>query len=156
MEILTEIDKAYIAGFFDGEGCISISKYQGKNNRTPVYSLQVVIVQKGIDTLAALYNLTKIGTIHSRDKYHPDTYEWHIPRLDAVDFLTAILPYLRNKKMEAEVAIEYQEKQGRQHFTGLGYTVSPEHIAEKEMYYQKLHKLKGTSSIGRGRPVKSP
>ncbi len=152
MNDLTEVQKAYIAGFFDGEGCISISKYQGKNNRTPVYSLQVVIVQKGIDALFEMYELVGVGSFHERKKYHVGTYEWRIPPIDAADFLKEILPYLKSKKQEAEIAIEYQSKQGHKNSTGKGYTVPQNLIDEKEAYYLQLQKLKGTSAIKRGRP----
>jgi hypothetical protein len=156
MNKLTEFEKAYIAGFFDGEGCISISKYQGKNNRTPVYFLQVVIVQKGIDTLLELQQSTGIGSLHDRAKYSAGTYEWRIPGRAAADFLAVILPYLRNKKEEAEIAIEYQSKQGHKGSTGRGYTVPQELIDEKESYYLRLQNLKGKSGKGgkRGRPTR--
>lgn len=154
MNKLTEIDKAYIAGFFDGEGCISISKYQGPNNRTPVYFLQVVLVQKGISPLFELRELVGVGTIHDRTKYSKGVYEWRLPARDAAEFLVAILPYLRNKREQAEIAIEYQSKQGHKISGGRGWTVPQELIDEKETYYKKLQELKGKSGASgkRGRP----
>jgi hypothetical protein len=153
MNKLTETEKAYIAGFFDGEGCVSISKYKREGaNRTPSYTLQVVIAQKGIAILNGLYAITGIGVIHERYKYHPGTYEWRLNPKDAVDFLTEILPYLRGKYQEAMIAIEYQSKQGTKNHKGRGYVVPQALIDEKESYYKKLQEMKGTSSIKRGRP----
>jgi hypothetical protein len=155
MNKLNETDKAYIAGFFDGEGCISISKYQREGrNKTPVYSLQVVIAQKGVDVLHDLQFLTGVGALHERHKYHPGTYEWRLSPNDALDFLTEILPYLRGKHQEALIAIEYQNKQGNKNHKGKGYIVPVELVQEKDSYYLKLQELKGTSSIKRGRPRK--
>ncbi len=154
MNQLTETEKAYIAGFFDGEGCVSISKYQGKNNRTPVYSLQVVLAQKGIEPLFELQELTGAGTIHDRTKYHKGTYEWRMNARDANDFLIAIVSYLKCKRKQVELAIEYQSQQGHKKSGGKGWVVPQEMIDKKESYYLKLRELKGTSSIGRGRPKK--
>jgi hypothetical protein len=59
--------------------------------------------------------------------------------------LTAILPYLLGKKQEAEIAIEYQSQQGHSHSMGKGWTVPQNMIDDKEQYYRKLQKIKGTS-----------
>jgi hypothetical protein len=156
MKELSETNKAYLAGFIDGEGCIHISKWQGKNNRTPVYCLNVVISQKGAKSkflLSALRDLTGgIGSIHE-ESADPSMQAWRINPNDAVDLLKAVLPYLILRKEEAEIAIEYQWKQGHKNSTGKGYVVPPEIVAEKEAFYQRLHALKGTSGL-RGRPKK--
>jgi intein-encoded DNA endonuclease-like protein len=151
MNELTETEKAYIAGFFDGEGCISISKHQGKNNRTPVYCLNTILAQKGIDILAYILETTGVGSLNERKKYYPGTYELRISPLESVDLLKAILPYLKGKKHEAEIAIEYQSQQSHKNSGGKGWIVPQEMVDKKESYYLKLQQLKGTSGK-RGRP----
>jgi intein/homing endonuclease len=157
MNELTETQKAYLAGFFDGEGCVSIGKYQGKHNRTPVYQLMIVIAQKVV-MLPELCKMTGVGSVHAkRDKNGQVYQQWRMSPRDGVDFLKAILPYLKNKQMEARIAIEFQSKQGHKNNTvGIGWIVPKELIAEKERYYQTLRSLKGTSggNGGRGAPKK--
>lgn len=149
MNIITETEKAYIAGFMDGEGCISIGKYQGKHNRTPVYQLQLVISQK-VDVLRDLCRIAGVGSVCLNNHKEGRKYQqWRMSPHDAVDFLKAILPYLRVKRQEAEIAIEFQEKQGNKNFVGLGYTTPQHLIDEKESYYQALRSLKGDSAKGR-------
>ena len=152
MNILTEAEKAYLAGFFDGEGCISIGKYQGKNNRTPVYQLMVVVSQK--EDLSELCRLAGVGSVVVNNHRHGWVYySWRMSPHDGAEFLATILPYLRNKAQEAEIAIEYQSRQGHKTSTGRGYIVPQHLIDEKERYYQTLRTLKGRSGGmgGRGR-----
>ncbi len=152
MNILTETQKAYIAGFFDGEGCVSIGKYQGKKNRTPTYQLMVVISQKD-DVLHELRDMVGIGSVcgnnHTKGRYYN---QWRMSPKDGVKFLEMILPYLRYKANQAELAIEFQSKQGHKLGAGIGYTVPQHLIDEKERYYQSMKDFKGNGS--RGRPKK--
>lgn len=156
MNDLTEIQKAYIAGFFDGEGCVTILKAppSGKS-RTAVYSLTVIISQNGDIPIVELVELTGVGSIHEHTQ-SPGAYNWQIRSKEARDFLVAILPYLKSKKEQAEIAIEYQNKQTHKNSTGRGYTVPQNLIDEKEAYYLQLQNLKGISGkLGRrGRPRK--
>jgi LAGLIDADG endonuclease len=154
MNELTEIQKAYIAGFFDGEGCISILKhFAGGKHKSSTYALTVILSQNGTIPLFEMLELTGVGSIHEKTQ-NPGSYNWQIRSIDASDFLKLILPYLKCKKEQAEVAIEFQGKQGHKNSTGRGYTVPLELSQEKETYYLKLQTMKGTSSKGRGRPKK--
>ena len=148
MNKLTEPDKAYLAGFFDGEGCISISKFQGKNNRTPVYQLQVAVSQKS-NVLVDLCQMSGLGTIF----HNPiqGVYQWRLSPREGAELLEAIYPYLRNKSVEAQIAIEYQSRQGHKNSGGKGWTVPQELIDEKESYYQRLREIKGKSGANGGR-----
>jgi hypothetical protein len=151
---LTETEKAYIAGFFDGEGCINISKYQGKNNRTPSYYLQVIIAQNGFVTLSQIREWAGVGALN---QVSPKIYHWTISSQEAANFLKIILPYLHNKAAEANVAIDFQSRQGHKQIghTGKGWVVPKNLIDEKETYYKKLQDMKGMSGkLGRrGRPL---
>jgi hypothetical protein len=158
MNILTEIDKAYIAGFFDGEGCVVISKSHGKESRTPRYALVVVVSQKGIVPLGDLCNMTGVGKIYISNKA-ANAHSWTISNSHAKEFLAAILPYLRVKKQQAALAIEFAEKFNRQtrvYARGRkavgGSMPIPQYIVdEKERYRLLLHEMKngGPRSFGR-------
>ena len=48
MNKLTELEKAHLAGFFDGDGCITIlrdKRRAGDKNRSPAFRLHVSITQ---------------------------------------------------------------------------------------------------------------
>lgn len=92
-----QITDEYAAGFFDGEGCVRISRVGER------YKLQVKISQldrRPLDLLSNKYG----GVVYesSRCPY------WEIASRQASTFLSAILPYLIVKKKEAEIAVEFQ------------------------------------------------
>ena len=159
MKSITETEKAYLAGFFDGEGCVSISKAQPKNHRIPKYAMNVAVVQKGIKMLAGFQELTGIGNIYETKQAYSG-YSWQFSGNTAKEFLVAILPYLINKKQQAELAIEFAEKYNRRtriYSTGRkkvgGSMPTPQHIVdEKEQYRLLLHKLKGASGKSGRKP----
>jgi intein/homing endonuclease len=153
MNELTETQKAYLAGFFDGEGCVSIGKYQGKHNRTPVYQLMVVVAQK-VRALDEMCKMAGVGSVLANTKDGEVYQQWRMSPRDGAEFLKAILPYLKIKAMEARVAIEFQSKQGHQKGNGIGYTVPQTLINEKEKYYQVLRTIKGRSGGNGGRGPK--
>ena len=145
MNNITEAEKAYLAGFTDGEGCINISKYQGKHNRTPVYNLTFTITQKNLSTLEHLCSLTGLGHIYKltySQNAMANMWQWKISCRETIVLLKQIFPYLRNKSMEAELAIEFQEQQGHRNSNGKGYPATAEQVASKEHYYLRLRELK--------------
>lgn len=117
MEKLTETEKAYLAGFIDGEGCISITKYKSKIiNRSISYVLKLHIYQSGIsgyEMLKTWKNKVGLGFI-SGNKYpeHPaykDSHEWQITANDAILLLNEVIPYLVIKQSQAQLAIKFQK-----------------------------------------------
>jgi len=91
---LSETEKAYIAGLIDGEGTIGVHKGKGAC-LTP----RVQIANTNIPILTWL--LEKIGTgyVH-RTEYETAFY-------DVKPLLTATLPYLKIKKRQAELVMEF-------------------------------------------------
>lgn len=102
---MTEAEWAYLAGFFDGEGCISLHTRYKKDG----YRVRLTISQSD-PKLKTLYKQTGIGRIHrvepsGRFKSRPN-YQWIINAHKEVElFLSHILPYLRFKKRQARWAI---------------------------------------------------
>jgi len=104
-------DLAYIAGLFDGEGNIAIVKRKKKEGRTvPIYHL-VVRVGMCDEYLPRWLKMAFGGYIsfYKRpNSKHRDLYTWSIGYNNAIDFLMAILPFLKLKKPQVELAIEFQ------------------------------------------------
>jgi hypothetical protein len=108
---MKKIDLAYMAGVFDGEGCICISKAMPREGRHhPGYHLECAVSMAN-EYLPALFRFCFGGSIylyqHKNPKHKP-TWEWHISARKARAFLMRILPYLTIKKGEAELAIKFQ------------------------------------------------
>lgn len=97
------LDLSYLAGFFDGEGSINILTRKRKNWNTE-YQLTVAIGQKDgatLDWLKENYG----GNVYlvKRD----GSFYWACSNRAAQNFLQQLLPYLKYKKPQAELALTY-------------------------------------------------
>lgn len=103
---LTELEKAYIAGFFDGEGCVNLS-CRNKKNGAIVSEITIEISNNDYEVMKFIHKLVG-GTIYKRyDLKHPHTLRLYAG--NAAKFLTTILPYLVTKKRQAQLGIEFQK-----------------------------------------------
>lgn len=105
------IDLAYVAGFFDGEGCITTSIVKKKARKTHhIYSI-IVITNTNLAVLEYIQSIFSFGRITEK-KYDPGrkTRCWAYI-IDAsslvLEFLEAIRPYLLVKVEQADLAISY-------------------------------------------------
>lgn len=98
---MEETSLSYLAGWFDGEGCIQI-----------VGSTLHVSITNTFHPLLSFLQEVFAGTIH--DTTQPDNtkpvYMWRICANNALVFLTCITPYLREKRPQAELAIDLLTK----------------------------------------------
>lgn len=136
--LLTDIELSYMAGLFDGEGCIRVIKHATNHS---AYNLQVVIGITYVHSLEILRD-TFGGSIIIRRKeksHYKQLYSWTIYGRDAHNFLISVLPYLQEKKEQAILAEEYYKKFG--HSTN-GKSRYASERAEQEWYYRKLQELK--------------
>ena len=105
INILSIEDAAYIAGILDGEGSVLLDKGGSitYHVRVKVYNTFPGIVEWIALTIGH-------GNIHKRKKYsddHKQGWEWCITGRRAIDLLKQLYPYLKIKKLQAEVAFEY-------------------------------------------------
>lgn len=134
---------AYLAGLFDGEGSIVICCSSGKKNRiASSYWLQVGITNTDRELIDWLYD-TFGG--HISDNSHSPSYKrqrpcwaWRVTTREAGRFLKSIYPYLRIKKNQAEIAIEFQEHMSS--FAG-NKALSKETLEMREGYRSQLRAL---------------
>ncbi len=105
---MKEIDLAYMAGLLDGEGCISITKVIPSTNlRNPSYgvSVRVSMVDKNIPVL---FHSAFGGSLSQKNyKEYKTQWQWGIYGYPAIVSLKSLLPYLRSKKNEADLAISF-------------------------------------------------
>ena len=108
---MRKADLAYIAGLFDGDGCISIAKCKPRHpGCSPYYRLVVAVAMANeyIPRFLKFYFGGRVNKSSARRERWKDQWQWHLGSDDAVAFLKAILPYLKLKREEAELAIEFQ------------------------------------------------
>jgi len=109
---LSDIDLSYIAGFFDGEGSITIHHNcrPSPRGKSPNHTLQVSIGNTDPSILILIHKNFG-GSILARKRRpgHRDVTQWAIRAALALPFLEAIRPFLRMKSKQADVAIAYQK-----------------------------------------------
>ena len=130
------VSNEYWAGLFDGEGSIVIGKRRpgAGSGAYPSYRLQVVLVSKYKEHLRRL-----ASTFGGTTGLKVDAGYWQIGASNARDFLVAVLPYLREKKLEAKLAIQFWE--GKNHKTGIHHKDGRE-AGFCEMHYRLLQLIK--------------
>ena len=106
---ISDRDLAYAAGIVDGEGCISIVALRtGVRAHGVDYSLLFVV--RMIDPSAVFFLKEMFGGGLSVQKNKPPRrpiYNWGLSTKPASRALKLLLPYLRVKKKQAELAIEF-------------------------------------------------
>ena len=139
------MDPQYAAGFFDGEGCVRIERGVTKQGRA-YYALHVVVVNTYLPILrefqAAFGGVVKARHMGPNKPQWRQSFMWRVCSRDAVKFLTVILPHLRQKREEAELAIKFQA--GMRHLGNRYRLTPPEIVAEREAMYQAMTQMKRT------------
>lgn len=114
------LELAYLAGFFDGEGCVTIAGPDDKQRQ----ALQIVVANTEPDVLR-LFQARWGGTMAlrpSRNERHKRLWDWKLCSQNAVVALNELLPHLHLKGSRAEIAIRFQAlKSGEnnmQHLSG--------------------------------------
>ena len=133
---LTEPEKAYITGLFDGEGHVSVlrtwcqPKYHRK--RHILYRLQLGIGNTNTEVLEWLVEKVggKVYAVNWKAKGNRKLcWQWRYDGKKAEEFLKAIYPYSIIKRRQIEEALG---------FLGLGSEFVP---AEREEYYHRFREL---------------
>lgn len=129
-----ETDYAYAAGIIDGEGAIAVARKKHFHGFS--YSLSVVVMMTDEEILMWLQN--KFGghvQHYNRSKKHPTwklMYLWRRCGRDAAIFLNKIMPYLKLKRLRAELAVQMMEIKTLKGGTRGNVPLTPEQRWEKE------------------------
>jgi hypothetical protein len=131
---MKKVDLAYLAGYFDGEGSINIDRDYRLN-------CSVTSVNRWI---LELFRFNFGGGLAKNSPR--ESYIWHIHSVNAMEFLKAICGYLRLKKAEALLAIDFQtRKEARKaarHYTGCHQELTDEELAVREATRILMQNLK--------------
>ncbi len=104
---MRKTDLAYTAGIIDGEGSIGLYIHRGKGD----YVLRVEVGNTN-EWLIQWLKFAFGGStrLHSgQPENHKPLWCWQIQGVKALGFLELVYPYLRLKKPQAGVAIEFQK-----------------------------------------------
>ena len=102
---MNKLNLDYIAGFFDGEGCISLS----------LHGLRVILTntdKKILKEIQAYFNskgqiTSKIR--NSKDKATKPCWQLIYWNRQAEKVVVILMPYLRQKRKQAKLALEFQK-----------------------------------------------
>ena len=147
--VKSEIDRAWLAAIFDGEGCIGIRRFNSyrkekqqvyqdgfvvytvvANNDQPILDRCIEVTGFGKVALKTAAGTTDERAIVSRR----DSFGWRLDGNKAVDVVRAIYPYLIAKRKQACIA--YTLDQLNKH--GHGSKSVPPEVQEKKAYLKEL------------------
>jgi len=133
----------WMAGFFDGEGNITINRMFSRAVN-PVYNLLLTLVNTDKRTIPPFRERFG-GSIRIRKSNFKDVHIWNITGKAAGNFLNQIYPYSMIKKEEIDIANKFLAlpKKGR----GFSYG-----LKQREQLLQELNSHHGGGFGRRGRP----
>ena len=109
----SDIDLAYSAGFFDGEGSISIAPKRRKGCAPEEMAFGLTLQVSQLDPRPLKFLSDRFGgavCVKSALGHTHLMHDWRITGARAERFLRAVLPYLIHKKEQAEVALKYRDQ----------------------------------------------
>ena len=142
MKICPPADLTYIAGFVDGEGCITLvpRKKKGKCNG---YFARISIANTNLEILTWIksYFGGCLSLRKRRSPRHKPAWELLFSEIQAEEFVKVIMPWLRIKRRQAKVLLEYRRSvAATKHYpdrSGLSPTIR----MERDALYGKIRQL---------------
>jgi len=138
MTVIAKAELSYTAGIVDGEGCITIGKVKRQKMKRGCYFYLDVRVVNTNEWLLQWLRFSYGGTIYKqtgkRNANWKDSWVWIIGDRHALAFLELILPYLKIKRPQAELAMQFQKARRR------GCKKSDEEHAVEEARAVLMHK----------------
>jgi len=136
---------AYLAGLFDGEGCVTIGLTKGKARLQPMHLLICVLSMTTHDAVKEYHD--RFGGLFDGPIVRPprqDMWRWRVNANKALKFLKVMRPYLKVKSAQADVGIEFQEDKPRS-----GVTTKKE-LERRESLRWRIYSYNGNKNIKRG------
>lgn len=149
----SEVDRAWMAAMFDGEGCIGIRKFSSyREEKRQVYQdgfvVYTVVTNSDIDLLDRCIGIAGFGKARIKQqrsgmtdkrgiRSRRDSYGWRLDGNAAVEVIRGIYPYLIAKKKQALIAytLDQLNKRGR---AERGNGPVPEEMQAKRAYLKEL------------------
>lgn len=145
----TIADLAWAAGIIDGEGSIFVMK-QGRKDRERDYNYIMRISVQSTDPYMAkeLCKIFPDGAVFTQEidkkPQNSNTLKWQVSGRKAAFVLKQVLPFMRVKHEQAQLAVQFQETT-KKHWRQM---TENDYVAQ-EMYYFKLKQAKQDLKIGK-------
>ena len=150
---LTDVEKAWMAGFVDGEGCMTITK--NKRRKTAWYYRPVLNIVNTDLASMQFFSAHYTGAVSSiqesrtdaRNHKWNDYHRWNCPVLRLREMLNDIIPFLRVKRKQADILLRFLDTRNGQDrepiakgIGGRGKLSSTE-IARRELLREEIRHL---------------
>src|SRR3972149_616830 len=131
-----DVTWAYAAGRVGGEGGIGLSKSSAnpQHRRNPRYEPEVTVVNTSLPMLTWLQDEFG-GALKARKKQKPhpkQAWAWKLGNHQAASFCNGVLPFLRVKREQALLIIEYMATARPPEHRGQGAELSTVEVAKRE------------------------
>lgn len=142
----------YVAGLFDGEGCVTILKSKRKGRKNYQFHLQVAIANTFkpiLDMIQKQFGFGSVGMCNHGNEKHSISYQLRITGEDTERFLNLIYPFTVIKKSQIEVGLEFRKlinAVGTNQSNCKNEVERLERFDERNTLYRKLASLKGKAS----------
>lgn len=128
----------YLAGILDGEGSIGIEHLSPcKNRKKDYYTCRLCVVNTSLILVNWLKDNFK-GQFDTRKRVanYKICYRWHIFGDDLENVLRAVEPFLKLKRKQAQLILQYRETVGK-----TGWNVSDETLELRKSYWLQCKEL---------------
>jgi hypothetical protein len=136
---------AWCAGFFDGDGCVSITRQQVPDRKNPTFRLRLTLVQNCVETLQAFQRgVAEASFITSqgpRVEHNRQVYSLIYEGRHALRALQKMEPHLIRKRTSALAAHAFWEE-GRMGVCPGPKGFGPEVWAARTYWFSKLKRMK--------------
>ena len=116
-------DAAYIAGLFDGEGCVTYSrtprKRKGRKNLSRTWNIRMEISMTDEAVIRWVYDILKVGTVNIRRPIKSwvgkkTQWRWRCSHRDALQVAKVLWPYAQVKLHKIEQIIDHYEPRAQE------------------------------------------
>lgn len=137
---MKEEDLIYTAGYLDADGCISIytrkpTKLNGQRNLVHYPSIQISSINK--EMIQYFQDIYGGGITKDISQHKNPLYNWKPSVSYMKEFLLSIQKYLKLKKCQSEIMIEFlKEREFSKH-----RPLTQDQLKKREGYMQEIHRL---------------
>lgn len=138
----TDVDKAWAAGFFDGEGSISIRTLRQNGHVYRGLYIRVAQVDRTpLDRLVTIFGVGVTRLYRRHDDRRAPYHDWYTAGISAAGVLEQMLPYLTVKRTRALLAIEFQQLVGTRGRGNRTRNLSLDEQLQREVIWAKMRYL---------------
>jgi len=141
---------AYVAGIMDTDGSFSVKRQKGQSDTKNLrYIPNIQMSMASLDVINHIRKNCVYGTVcvaKNKSCVRGFHYAWSIgKKQDSVEFIERILPYLKEKKDQASIVLDFCKNSENTKYCKAG--ISEEELKFRESCYQKIVALNKSGSL---------